>query len=246
MTFERRGRREVAVDNVSFELAPSATLSIIGPSGAGKSTLGRLMVGLIEPDRGHVSFAGHVLAALSAGRRRRLRRQMQLLFQDSTGALDPRLTARTLIEAPFRIHGEWRAGVVEPLADLVQLPLDRLTRRPPHLSGGERQRVALARALALRPRLLVLDEPLTGLDALTASALRNRILELQRQLLTTMVWITHDLAEAAQVAETIAVMAAGQLVEIGPAKHVMAKPEHEVTKALLQAGLTPGLSTDSG
>ena len=230
------GRRSiVAVNDLCFEVSSGQRLGIIGPSGCGKSTLARLLVGLLRPQQGSVSFAGDVLHRLSRSQLRARRSDMQLMFQDSWGALDPRYDAKTTIEAPLRIHGRPRRGVAESLADWVHLPRDRLGCRPPQLSGGERQRVALARALALRPRLLVLDEPLTGLDGPVAASLRRRIVELQAELQTTLVWITHDLREVDTVADTVAVMDGGRFVEMGRPAAVLTAPQHATTRALVEA-----------
>ncbi len=228
-------RRVTAVDDVSFDVRPGERLAIIGPSGAGKSTLARLSVGLLRPQRGTVSFDGRALRRMTRAELRARRAEMQLVFQDSWGALDPRYDARTAIEAPLRIHRRPREGAAEALADLVHLPRDRLGCRPPQLSGGERQRVALARALALRPRLLILDEPLLGLDAPVARSLRGRIQALQAELRTAMVWITHELTEVQTVADKVAVMVRGRIVEMGTAHDILHRPQHSVTKALIDA-----------
>ena len=225
------GRR--VVNDVSLALEPGARVAIIGPSGAGKSTVARLAVGLINPDQGVVRFDGKDLRRLSAASLRALRAGMQLMFQDSWGALDPRLSVRTSIEAPLRIHGRPHRGQAERLAEQVHLPTALLDRRPPNLSGGERQRVALARALALEPRLLVLDEPLTGLDSAVAAALRTEITDVQSRLQTATLWITHDLREVDTVADTVAVMDGGRRVEFGPVSRILADPRHPTTRALL-------------
>ena len=233
--YDRTGRRVRAIDGVSLSLAPGERLGVIGPSGSGKSTLARLAVGLMVPDAGRVEFEGRPLRTLSAIERRRVRSRLTLMFQDSWGALDPRLDARTSIEAPLRVHRRWRPGAAEELADWVRLPRSLLDRRPPELSGGQRQRIALARALALRPKVLVLDEPLTGLDLPVSRELRARILQLQTELQIATLWITHDLTEAEAVAEQVVVMDAGRCVERGPVERVLRIPTSPMGRALVAA-----------
>ncbi|MEM7678744.1 MAG: ATP-binding cassette domain-containing protein [Myxococcota bacterium] len=212
-----------AVDRVDLEVTGGDRLAVIGPSGAGKSTLARLMVGLLRPHRGEVVQQGL------------MRTDVQIVFQDSWGALEPRWDVKKSIEAPLKIHRRPRRGVADRLADLVHLPRDRLRRRPFELSGGERQRVALARVLALEPRLLVLDEPLMGLDSSVAETLRHRLVELQRNLHFASVWITHAPGEAVAVAERVVVMNEGRIVERGPARSVLQAPQHAATRSMMAA-----------
>lgn len=229
-----RGRVR-AVDQLSFRIRDADRRVLIGPSGAGKSTVARLCAGLLRPDEGRVLVDGRGWHERSAKARRALRADVQILFQDSWGALDPRLRARSIIEAPLRIHGRWRSDKTAALAERVELPLRLLDRTPRELSGGERQRVALARALALEPRFLVLDEPMTGLDALVAHHLRRRILDLQEKLRMGILWITHDMVEAERIAQQVMVMDGGRIVERGSVQQVMSRPEHPTTRALLAA-----------
>ena len=232
-----RGRSQVAaVDGVSLALSAGEILALVGASGAGKSTLSRMILGLERPDRGRVVLDGVDLATLRGRALRGARRRMHLILQDPYDALHPGMRVGEAVGEPLAVAGVRRAErparVASALEDAGLSPAAQFTRRWPHqLSGGQRQRVAIARAIVGRPRLVVADEPTSMVDA----SLRAGILGLRDRLGTTFVFITHDLALARYVADRIAVMHAGQLVETGPTERVIADPRHPYTRALLDA-----------
>ncbi len=238
-TFASGGRRVAALDGVSLSLAPGETLGLVGPSGSGKSTLARVLLRLIEPDRGRVEFAGADFTALGGEALRRARRRIQMVFQDPLAAFNPRATVADALGDPLRIHGivprRERPAAVAALLEQVGLAAD-LARRPVHaVSGGQRQRVAIARALACRPELIVLDEAVSALDV----AVRNRILDLlvslQRAHGIAYLFVSHDLAVVRAVSHRIAVMDGGRIVEHGPAREVVAAPRSPTGQALVAA-----------
>ena len=238
---QRRDRTQPvrAVDGVSFTLDSGELLAIVGESGSGKTTIAQASLRLNAPSRGVVRFKGTDIWSVSSRELRRLRREMQLIYQDPYESLDPRYTVRRVVEEPLRIHGlstsrrQRDALVVEALERVGLTPVDMFVDRLPHeLSGGQRQRVSIAAALTLEPALLVADEPVSMLDV----SVRAGILELLDRLRSTglgVLMITHDLSTAAQYADRIAVMYLGRIVEIGPSHEVIAKPRHPYTKALL-------------
>ncbi len=228
-----------AVDGVSLSVAPGETLAIVGESGCGKSTLGRLLLGLIPPDEGQVLFATEHLTALSPAALRARRRDMQLIFQDPFASLDPRQTVQDAVAEPLRLHRIVpRAQEAERVAALlarVGLRPEHARRWPHEFSGGQRQRIAIARALASGPRLIVGDEPVSALDV----SVQAQVIELLRGLIAEMdlafVLISHDLGVVRQVADRIAVMYLGRIVEEGPAEQVLHAPRHPYTRALRAA-----------
>jgi oligopeptide/dipeptide ABC transporter ATP-binding protein len=241
----RRAGAVHAVDGVSLAVAEGEVLAIVGESGCGKSTLGRLMLRLIEPDAGTVRFAGEDLGALSSAALRARRRDMQLIFQDPFASLDPRMTVEQAVAEPLRLHRIVpRAQERDRVADLLSRVGLRpeLARRWPHeFSGGQRQRIAIARALASQPRLIVGDEPVSALDVSVQAQVVNLLSDLIRDLGLTFVLISHDLGVVRHVADRVAVMYLGRIVEQGPAEDVLSAPGHPYTRALLAA--VPGHGT---
>lgn len=234
-----RGAGVTAVDGVDLAVAKGDAVAVVGGSGAGKSTLARLLLALERPDEGVVRFDGHELSAMSAASIRLLRRRFQPVFQDPLASLDPRMRIRAAVAEPLAAMGIGDATVrrrrVAELLDRVGLP-ERVERCwPAALSGGERQRVAIARALAPGPELLILDEPVSSLDATVALQVIDLLHELRRNLDLTFVLITHDVDVAAELCDRVVVMRAGRIVEEGATDRVLGAPEHAYTKRLLEA-----------
>jgi oligopeptide transport system ATP-binding protein len=236
----RRGPAAVAVDDISFTIAPGESLGLVGESGSGKSTTARLLLRLLEPTAGRIELAGQDITRLRGPRLRRLRSDVQAVFQDISGALDPRCTVDQIIGEPLRYHrGDLdrtarRARVTE-LLEMVGLGEHHLGRYPYELSGGQRQRVGLARALAVEPRLVVLDEPVSALDVSTQSQAINLLSDLQQDLGVAYLFVAHDLFVVHHVSHRIAVMYLGVIVELGDARQVYDAPRHPYTQALLSA-----------
>jgi oligopeptide/dipeptide ABC transporter ATP-binding protein len=239
----KEGRLLKAVDNVSLHLAAGETLGIVGESGSGKSTLGRLMLGLYPPTAGRVRFEGVDLAGLSPGAMRGLRRHMQPIFQDPYASLDPRFTVGASIAEPLVIHGigdrAKRRQRVAQLLETVGLEADAARRYPHEFSGGQRQRIGIARAIALEPKLLVLDEPVSALDVSIQSQILNLLLDLKERLGLSYIFISHDLAVVEHVSDRVAVMYLGHIVEMTTATALYAKPAHPYTEALMSAAPEP-------
>ena len=233
-----------AVDEVSLELRRGEVLGIVGESGSGKSTLARCMLHLIEPSRGTVRFDGHDLSGLGVRRLRRLRLQMQMIFQDPASSLDPRMRVGRILAEPLRIHGLWGApghdeSALRDLIELVQLPPDSLNRFPHEFSGGQRQRIAIARSLTARPSLLVCDEPVSALDVSVRSSILNLLADLREEFGLTMVFIAHDLSLVRYLCDRIGVMHRGRLVELKSTEDLFADPVHHHTQKLLVAQPVP-------
>jgi len=238
-SFLRPGTVVKAVDDVSFSIEEGETFGLVGESGSGKTTTGRCLLRLIEPTSGDVRFRGENVLQFSKRRMREARRDMQIVFQDPYSSLNPRMRARQIVEEPLVIHGlgtrpERRARVGE-LFQLVGLDPAHLERYPHQFSGGQRQRIGLARALALNPSFLVLDEPVSALDVSVQAQVVNLLMDLQRQLKLTYLFIAHDLRLVEHVCSRVAVMYLGKIVEMGPAAALFAAPQHAYTRALLSA-----------
>ena len=239
------GAREVlrAVDDVSLSIGYGETLALVGESGSGKTTVGRCVVRLLEPTGGSVVLLGRDISRLSRRAVRPLRRQMHIVFQDPYSSLNPRMTIGTIVGGPLANHkvverGERRARVAAML-ERVGLRPELQDRYPHSLSGGQRQRVAIARALIAGPTLLVADEPISALDASVQASMLNLLVDLQREMRFACLFITHDLSAAQFLADRIAVMYLGQIVESGTREEIFAAPRHPYTQSLLSAVLVP-------
>ena len=228
-----------AVDDVSLTIDAGETLGLVGESGSGKSTLGRLILRLTEPTSGKIRFDGHDLMAASHREMRRLRRDMQIIFQDPFGSLDPRLRVDDIIAEPLIIHERMSANSrrerVAQLLRAVGMDESAGTRFPHEFSGGQRQRIGIARALALRPRFIVADEPVSALDVSVGAQIVNLLAQLQREFQLTYLFISHSMPVVRYLATRIAVMYHGHIVETGSTAQMTEQPQHPYTKSLLEA-----------
>lgn len=242
--FKSRSHVVKAVDGVDFALNTGETLALVGESGCGKSTLGRSILRLVEPTSGQINFEGQDILKFGSQEMRALRRKMQIIFQDPFASLNPRMSIGNIIQEALIIHKigtekSERLDRVRELLNLVGLRTDVLGRYPHEFSGGQRQRIGIARALAVEPKFVVCDEPISALDVSIQAQIINLMQDLQYRLNLTYLFIAHDLHVVRHIASRIAVMYLGKLVEIGDAKEVYEHPQHPYTKALLSAVPVP-------
>jgi oligopeptide transport system ATP-binding protein len=240
---QRRGRDVAdgvkAVDGVSLTVGRGETLGLVGESGSGKSTTGYCILRLLDASSGTIHFEGEDITRLTGSRLRGLRRRMQVIFQDPLASHNPRMTVGDIIAEPLVVHGvgdaAGRAAEARRLLDLVGLPSSAMERRPHEFSGGQCQRISIARALALKPSLIICDEPVSALDVSVQAQVLNLLKDLQDELGLAYLFIAHDLAVVRSISDRIAVMQAGRIVEAGPADQVYDSPQHEYTRRLLAA-----------
>lgn len=241
------GARIWAVNDVSLTIEAGETVGLVGESGSGKSTLGRMLLRLIEPDAGTVRFDGRDVLAASGSELRRLRRHMQIVFQDPYGSLDPRMKVEQIVCEPVVIHRvESASGRRRRAAEMMRavgMDESALRRYPHEFSGGQRQRIGIARALMLRPRFIVADEPVSALDVSVGAQIVNLLRALQREFQLTYLFISHSLPVVRYLATRVAVMKEGELVELGTTEQIVTAPRHEYTRTLLAA--TPELEPEA-
>jgi oligopeptide transport system ATP-binding protein len=228
-----------AVDDVTFEVGEGETFGLVGESGSGKSTTGYCIVQLLKPTDGRIWVLGKEVTSLDRGDLRKMRREMQIVFQDPYASLNPRMTVGAIVGEPLVVHGignrKSRDATVRQLLDVVGFDPSYINRYPHEFSGGQRQRIGIARALALNPKLIVCDEPVSALDVSIQAQILNLLKDLQRDFGLTYIFIAHDLAVVRAMSDRIAVMNTGKLVEVGPAEDVYTNPQNDYTKALLAA-----------
>ena len=232
-----------AVDGVSFSIPEGKTLGLVGESGSGKSTTGYCILQLAKPTGGSIRFQGKELTELKGEQLRKVRQDMQIVFQDPYSSLDPRMTVGNIVSEPLEVHGigtrRGRAETVRRLLEVVGFNPNFTNRYPHEFSGGQRQRIGIARALALNPKLIICDEPVSALDVSIQAQILNLLKDLQRDFGLTYLFISHDLAVVRTMSDEIAVMNQGKLVEVGPAEQVYLQPKDDYTRALFTAVPVP-------
>jgi oligopeptide/dipeptide ABC transporter ATP-binding protein len=227
-----------AVDGISFSIRKGETLGLVGESGSGKSTTARLLLRLLDLTSGQVELEGEDITTASGARLRNVRQKMQMIFQDPYASLDPRMTVRDIVGEPLVIWNRWKNGGSVQVAELLErvgLNPDHANRFPHEFSGGQRQRIGIARALALQPKLIICDEPVSALDVSVRAQILNLLANLQREFDLTYLFISHDLSVVRQVADRLAVMYLGKIVEIGDRDELYGRPVHPYTQALISA-----------
>ncbi len=236
--FLRRTGWVYALDDVSFSLKRGETLGVVGESGCGKTTLGRCVMGLYQPTAGKVVVQGQDVSQLSSDKKKQLALKQQMIFQDPFESLDPRQTIRQILEEKYIIHGQKDNTIDDQIDQLVKraglLP-DVLSKFPHEFSGGQRQRIGIARAISMDPEIIICDEPVSALDVSVQSKILNLLLDLQKRMGLTYIFISHDLSVVRHISDRIAVMYLGKIVEMGKADHIYSKPCHPYTRALLSA-----------
>jgi oligopeptide transport system ATP-binding protein len=228
-----------AVDDVSFEIGEGETLGLVGESGCGKTTIGRSILRLVPATAGDVTLNEHSIFSVSARRLRRVRRHMQMIFQDPVGSLNPRMRVGRIVGEPLEVHrvarGRALRAAVDELLERCGMSAHDARKYPHEFSGGQRQRIGIARAIALKPSLVVCDEPTSALDASIQAQILNLLMDLQRDFGMSYLFISHDFAAVRHICDRIAVVKDGRIVEIGPRERIIDQPEHEYTRTLLAA-----------
>ncbi|OVE88771.1 peptide ABC transporter ATP-binding protein [Agrobacterium tumefaciens] len=238
-TYRTGARTVAALSDISFSLQPGETLGLAGPSGCGKSTLARILMRLIPADEGTIHFKGRDWLALDGRKLRAARQHMQMVFQDTHGAFNPRASVEDAVGEPLRIHRmvarRERAAEIHRLLDRVGLPASYASRSVFELSGGQRQRVAIARAIALKPSLLILDEAVSALDVSVRRRILELLVEIQRETAVSCIFVSHDLAVIRAVCHRVAIMEAGRIVEIGRTGNIVSAPQSSTARTLIDA-----------